>query len=99
MDNDLKKLAVQAALQKMTKKGWFDVCNMKIAADLMGVHFSSEQQEFMTLLHCVNFGDMVPELRDGLKEMIEDIFSAEAFEITVGKTWLGKPKKKILRLA
>lgn len=88
------KLAV--AFKDMQSKGYFCICDVEKAASLLGVAFTREQRQFLGLLHCVKFADMPEEVKGEIQSILEDVFSSEAF---VGKTILGKPKIKRLRLA
>jgi len=99
MDKELKMLAVQLSFKNMIKKGWFDITAVKESAELLGVQISSEQNSFMRLLHCIHFGDMDPPIKEALQLIMTDVFSSEAFEIVIGKTWLGNIKKEILKLS
>jgi hypothetical protein len=99
MDHDVKLTAIQTSFQQMVEKGHFSICTAKQAARLLGVSFSGEQETFMELLHCVNFADMPDAVRAELQWVLEEVLSRDAFTITVGKTFFGKPKMRQLSVA
>lgn len=98
MDRELKISAVQVCMKEMIRKGFFSICDAKRAAELLGVSFSTEQEKFMGLLHCVKFSDMPDDVKLELQSILEERLSSEPFEITVGRNLLGKPKKEHLRI-
>jgi|GEM_PF-1406998 len=99
MERDVKIAAIQSSFKAMLAKGWFSICEVEQAAELMGVAFTSEQKAFLSLLHCVPFADMTPPVRAELQGILEEVFSRDAFVIVVGKTLLGRVKTKRLTIA
>ncbi len=99
MNRNVKILAVQAKLTKMLRRGYFCVCDARKMAELLDVHFSSEEEAFLSTLHCVEFGDMHDEVKTELQSILQRTYSKEAFVIEVGRTLLGSPKHKTLSIA
>lgn len=99
MDKRLKLMAIQTSFKAMIAKGWFSVCEVDRAAELMGIAISTEHKAFLGLLHCVKFADMPDEVGRELQKVLEEVFTAEAFTINVGKNLLGRPKTKHLQMA
>jgi len=67
--------AVAHSLHAMMKPGkWLDICAIREASELTGIHISSERLSVYRLAHCIHWNDMDPEYRQTLMAMILDDF-------------------------
>jgi hypothetical protein len=72
---DIQFHAVAHSLHTMMKPGkWLDICAIKEASELTGIHISSERISVYRLAHCIHWNDMEPEYRQTLMAMILDDF-------------------------
>lgn len=52
----------------------FDICQLDAIARLLGTNPDAHPQyKYLRALHCVNYGDMLPEVRDGLAMRVLDV--------------------------
>lgn len=74
----------------MVKRGHFDITAVDSMRQVAGAQENRELKERLRLLHCVNFGDMPPELLDALPGMIQDYLGGPVIDI---EDWL-RPKRQ-----
>jgi len=98
MNREIKIKAVQAKLKHMSNQGWFCICTIREAAQLLEVNISSEQLSFLNLLHCVHFADMDKELAEEMQIVVEEILGQEPFVIRAGRNFLGQGKTTQFKL-
>ena len=79
--DDLKKLVVETAVKKMLSKGYFDICTVRDILEITGARPSSEDMALLNALHCVNYGDMPPELLRGMPVLLQRVLQAPALEM------------------
>jgi hypothetical protein len=71
MDN-IQEMAAMTALNKMFKKGYFDICTIDSVADIMKVNTrGGREYTILRALHCVDYKDMPKELYDELPQLIQ----------------------------
>ena len=70
MSDKLKQMAAMAALNKMMKQGHFSICAIDSVGKVLGVSVQCESYSILNALHCVDFSDMQPELRNAIPELI-----------------------------
>lgn len=99
IERSVRISAVATSFKKMVQGGTFYISDVREAAKLLKCQISTEQESFLSILSCVKFADMPLDVKEQLQHTLEDIFSSEAFEIEVGKTFLGRTKTKRLRIA
>jgi hypothetical protein len=80
--NEVQTLAVRAALKNMLKKGWLDICTIKEILQVTNGIPNSEDMKILSLLHCVSFSDMPPELLRGLPVLIKRVIESDGIEFT-----------------
>ena len=86
MDNDsLKQLSATTALNHMMRQGHFDICCIDKVARLLDRDPKGDAYRVLSPLHCINFGDMPPELREEIPRLIKDCLGVEpAYEFVPG---------------
>lgn len=71
----LQELAAVAALNKMFKQGYFDVCTVSRVAEMLNIPLGGEAYSILQTIHCVGFADMSSELREAVPGLIRDCLS------------------------
>jgi hypothetical protein len=69
-DQELKLLSVQAALKKMFESSHFSICTLREAITTMGSLPDVEAMKILTPLHCVDWSNMPPALRNAVPALI-----------------------------
>lgn len=71
MDLDKIKLAsAQAAIEKMMGDGYFSICSVDKINAMLGTIPDKEAYRILTVLHCVNFRDLPPEVAASFPELL-----------------------------
>lgn len=60
------------ALNKMMRKSYFDICVISDVAKMLGIRPRTESYNILHALHCVDFANMTPSLRDKIPALIAD---------------------------
>lgn len=76
-----KMEAVRLGLLKMFKGGYFDICVVRNSLEALNIHAPRETMSTLHTIHCVNWGDMTPEMRAATVEVVLDLFKTERFTI------------------
>ena len=71
---DVVRLSVSQSLQTMFQKQYFDICAVKACADTAQMHIEKQREDFYRSLHCVSWGEMLPETKSLLVAMVLDDF-------------------------
>lgn len=103
MDN-LQELAAMAALNKMFKDGHFSICTIRSIAEMTKVSLGGRAYDILHTLHCVDYGNMQPELREALPGLVRECLSLSPiyeFEHLKQRTMLvsQSPMKRFLKIA
>lgn len=77
---------VREVQEMMTKKSFFSICEVQRCAEYLGRCISSEDLRLMHQLHCKQWGDMSPELRDELKRRVMAILATPRFTLELPST-------------
>ena len=105
--NEFEKEAVITALKKMFRGSHFNICTFDKCTEIAGAIPAGRDYRALSALHCVDWGDMSPGLRDEVYERIVGTFQLEGFNLIAldmvfnegSKAFeLKKPPKKSLRL-
>jgi hypothetical protein len=77
MPNRIAVLAAADVLGTMLTSRRFDVCAVRHAADLLVIPFpmDSEAYRIFHAMHCREWSAMTPELAQGLRDMVLDMFA------------------------
>lgn len=69
---ETKQLVAQQAIHRLFTKGWFDICKLDEIIKLTGAQRDSEAYRLLRPLHCVEWSDMDPELRDRVPLLVRE---------------------------
>ncbi len=75
-----KQDAAMAAIMKMNRRDWFDVCTVNAIYDMFNIKISSDRQSYYRTLHCVHWGDMPNDTRELINAMILHDIRGEMIE-------------------
>lgn len=74
--NGVKKDAALAAMSKLHKRRYFDICTVNNIYELFNVHMTSERRSFFGVIHCVDWADIPKDTREYVTAIIfEDLRS------------------------
>lgn len=69
---ETKQLVAQQAIHRLFAKGWFDICKLDEIIKLTGAQRDSEAYRLLRPLHCVDWADMDPALRERVPLLVRD---------------------------
>lgn len=72
---DLTRVKAEAsiiALNKMMRGGHFSICAVTHVADIHGIKTDGPAFTILRALHCVDFKDMTPDVRNAIPELIKE---------------------------
>lgn len=72
-----KQLVVTTALNHLFTKGYFSVCQLDEIMKLMGAPRHTPARQLLATLHCVDYADMPPELREQLPHLVREAISPQ----------------------
>jgi len=75
---DLDHQVVKMSMEKMAKKGYFDICSFRTWCRILRVHLPSRDIERLEALHCVHFADMSPEVKIFIQDCCYSVFNNTA---------------------
>lgn len=75
--NDLKQLAAMTALNDMLGKSSFSICTIDNVAKLLDVNPRGEAYDTLRAVHCIEYADMPPQLRDAIPDLIRQCLGVE----------------------
>ena len=98
--NAIERLTCQAALAKLLSDPQFSICTVDNILKVTQTVPDGRLYRALSLLHCVNYRDMPPELLQELPGMLAQIFKGPLLEVpginfTVDKA--GKPALSVTR--
>ena len=67
---DIKIEAALVNMKKNNSNDWFSICDAEKVYELFNAKMSSETHAVLNALHCVQWGDMSPELRATVNALI-----------------------------
>lgn len=79
-DTQLAQLSVLTALNQMMRGRHFDICTVDAAAKTLGAQPDGRAYQILRTVHCVQWGDMPPELRDAVPKLIERCINVPAYQ-------------------
>lgn len=82
--DDITKMVIRAALAKMIRDGYMDICAINKILKITGGFPNQKDYDLLSALHCVHFSEMEPELRRGLPVIVERVINANGIEIHFG---------------
>jgi len=103
MPDDMKQLVAITALNKMMKRGHFDICTIDSVARMLGVDPKGPAYTTLHPLHCVDFSEMPRQLREAIPGLVNQCLGSaaifefrtlEAIPIPVEPEEPGKPRAK-----
>ncbi len=77
---DCKMMAAEASLKKMFSDKYFSICSLDAIVESLGLSPPSQLYAQLRTLHCVNYGDMPPELLVMLPEKIAEVLRSPSFD-------------------
>jgi hypothetical protein len=81
MLNPIQIAAIKTSLRHMFNRGSFSICTIDNVLKLTGGIPKGDDYKTLSLLHCVNYQDMPPELLEALPNMVKNIVESQAFQI------------------
>jgi len=105
--NEFEKEAVITALKKMFKGSHFNICTFDKCTEIAGVIPNGRDYNALSALHCVDWKDMSPDLRNEVYQRTIDTFQLRGFDLPLldmvfnegSKSFeLKRPPKKSLRM-
>lgn len=79
--NEIQKMAAQAAMTNMLKKSYFSISTIDSILAMTNGKPNQDDYNILRALHCVNYGDMPPELLRGLPVLIQRVVMAETISL------------------
>ncbi len=76
----LERLAIKAALDKLASDRHFSICTVDSILRVCGLPQGGRTYRALHLLHCVNYGDMSPELLASIPEAMAELFARQALD-------------------
>ena len=73
-------MIARAALQKMFRSSFFSICEVRAACTVLRVPDSGPDFERLRALHCMKWGEMTPELRHHVVELVKRVVGQEPFD-------------------
>ena len=77
MNEELKRLSAETALNHMMSSGHFSICAVRDAAKLLGVNPQGEAFDILHALHCIDWDKMPTTLRDAVPDLIEQVIGVQ----------------------
>jgi len=103
--NDFQKEVIIAAMKKMFQGTHFSICDLDKCLKITGAIPDCEDYDALSALHCVNWSNMSPELRQAVYKKTISMLSEEGFDLSVINLMFNKeknifelPKKKKFKL-
>lgn len=81
--DELQTAAANTALQKMFKGNHFDICTIRKILDITGGQPTSYDMGVLGLLHCVDYADMLPEVRAELPNVLGRVLGSESIQFGI----------------
>lgn len=78
----LQRLAAETALRKMVAQGYFSICTIDKINEISGKIPDWRAHQILSLLHCIHFKDMLPELQQQLPELIRLALNGAEIDIS-----------------
>ncbi len=72
---ELKQEIAITALNSMMRKSYFSICAVRDAAKILEVPINCEAYNTLNALHCVDFADMSPAVRQAIPHLIAECFN------------------------
>ena len=72
---ELKQEIAITALNNMMRKSFFSICEVRDAANLLGIPMHGEAYDTLKALHCVDYAQMSPAVRAAIPKLIADVFN------------------------
>ena len=73
---EVKQLVVLAATQKLFTKSYFDISNLREIAELIDAPTKGGAWAMLQPLHCVDYADMPPMLREAIPHLVNECLTA-----------------------
>lgn len=78
--SQIQLMAAEAALGKMFRSDYFDICTIDKITKMLGLKPDREAYDVLHTLHCVYYSDMSRELLNALPDLIHKVLQSPAFE-------------------
>ena len=73
---EVKRMVVLAATQKLFTDRFFDITDLRKIAELVGVPTNGGAWAMLQPLHCVQYNDMPPMLREAIPHLVNECLTA-----------------------
>lgn len=81
--DEVQRMAAHAALDKMIREGYVNICTIDKILRMTGGIPSRRDYEILSMLHCINFRDIQPELLQRLPGLIKGVLNGGGLEFDV----------------
>jgi hypothetical protein len=81
--NQFQQLAATVALKKLFEGKHFSICDPNSLMELTGAVAPPKDYQALQCLHCVQWGDMSPELRNMVMQKVVDIVQNVGFDTEI----------------
>ena len=69
---EVKQLVVMAATKNLFTKSYFSISKLTEIANLVGSPTKGDAWTMLHALHCIDYADMPPKLRDTIPELVNE---------------------------
>lgn len=73
---EVKRMVVLAATQKLFTKSYFSISDLRNIAEVVGVPTNGGAWAMLQPLHCVDYNDMPPMLREAIPHLVNECLTA-----------------------
>ena len=73
---EVKRMVVLAATQKLFTKSYFDISALNKIAEIVGVPTRGGAWAMLQPLHCIDYADMPPMLREAIPHLVNECLTA-----------------------
>lgn len=82
--DEIQKMAIRAALAKMIRDGYLNICTIDNILKMTGGIPDRRDYDILHALHCVHFREMESELLRGLPVIVQRVINAPGIEFNFG---------------
>jgi len=81
--DSFQQQAATVAVKKMFQGSYFSICDLDALITLIGCILPTKDYQALKCLHCVQWSDMPPELRNVVMERVVGILQSSGFDTEV----------------
>ena len=79
------QLTIQAALNELGSKKYFDICLLNNIIEIVGANKSSTIYKLLSTLHCIDYSKLDPQLLAILPDMVSEVLGSNAPVFFIGQ--------------